>query len=208
MKKKRVSHPTNIIDVTDISEEREDVLSPNCPRISYTVATDIRKLEEINSSGLQIEYRCTRCRDCKLCKDADFTERTSLRQDAEDELIKESVTLDYANKRIMASLPIRGPEEEFLASNRPTAKHILDGQCKKAQKTPEDIPAIKKSFKKLFDRGHCAKIKDLPKDVQKKFMGKPVQHYLCWGLAYNPKSTSTPVRPVMDASTKLQEKDA
>ena len=147
----------DIVDVTGTDPgERGDLLSPNCPRRSYTVATDIRRLEEMNSSGLQIEYRCTRCRACRLCKDADFTERTSLRQDAEDELIKESVTLDYANKRIMASLPIRGPEEEFLASNRPTAKHTLDGQCKKAQKTPEDIPTIKKSFKKLFDRCHCA----------------------------------------------------
>ena len=34
------------------------------------------------------------------------------------------------------------------------------------------------------------------------FIKKPVQHYMCWRVVYNPKSNSTPVRPVMDASTK------
>jgi len=57
-------------------------------------------------------------------------------------------------------------------------------------------------FQKLFDNGHMVLLKDLPKDVQEKFINKPVQHHLCWRVVYNPKSTSTPVRPVMDASTK------
>ena len=45
-----------------------------------------------------------------------------MRQDAEDELIKPSVTLDYNQKNILATMPMRGKEEDFLKSNRPTAK--------------------------------------------------------------------------------------
>jgi len=45
-------------------------------------------------------------------------------------------------------------------------------------------------------------LKDLSEEVKESFIHKPVQHYLCWRVVYNPKSTSTPVRPVMDASTK------
>ena len=45
-------------------------------------------------------------------------------------------------------------------------------------------------------------LKDLPHEDQYMFINKPVQHQLCWRVVNNPKSLSTPVRPVMDASTK------
>ena len=135
-----------------------------------------------------------------------MTERTSLRQDAENELINKSVWLDYENKVIRASMPMRGPEENFLASNRSTAKRVLDGVCKKLAKTPGDIPSVQKSVHKLFDKNHAVLVKDLPEDVRKKFEDKPVQHYMCWRVVYNPKSVTTPVRPVMDASTNTPGK--
>ena len=61
-------------------------------------------------------------------------------------------------------------------------------------KNPEDVKTTLKAFRKL--------LKDMPQEIQKKFINKPVQHHMCWRVVYNPKSTSTPVRPVMDASTK------
>jgi hypothetical protein len=41
----------------------------------------------------------------------------SLRQDAEDDMIKNSVVLDYSKQEILATLPLRGKEEEFLSPN-------------------------------------------------------------------------------------------
>ena len=97
-----------------------------------------------------------------------------MRQDAEDELIKQSVTLDYTNKKILATMPMRGKEEDFLKSNRPTAKCILDQQCRKLSKNPEDVKTTLKAFKKLFENGHMVLLKDMPQEIQKKFINKPV----------------------------------
>ena len=51
-------------------------------------------------------------------------------------------------------MPMRGKEEDFLKSNRPTAKCILDQHCKKLSKNPEDVKTTLKAFMKLFDNGH------------------------------------------------------
>ena len=68
-------------------------------------------------TGLNIDYRCIRCCACNDCRNADQTEKVSLRQDAEDNMIKNSVTLDYNKQEILATLPLRGKEEEFLSPN-------------------------------------------------------------------------------------------
>ena len=62
---------------------------------------NIRRNWSILDSGLQIEYRCVKCRDCSQCKNADQTERISLREEQEMQLIKESVHLDFEKKKIV-----------------------------------------------------------------------------------------------------------
>ena len=163
---------------------------------------DIKRWREVMDSGMNIDYRCVKCRSCSDCRNADETEKVSLRQDAEDQLIRESVQLDYAKKEIMATLPLRGKEEDFLSSNRERAMCVLDQQCRKFQGKQEDINLIKKAFGKLFDRGYMVLLKDIPADKRKMFEEKAVQHYIPWRVVYNPKSKSTPVRPVMDASSR------
>ena len=153
-------------------------------------------------TGLSVDYRCVKCRNCVDCKNADETEKVSLRQDVEDAMIKESVELDLPNKRIVAALPLRGKEEEFLSGNRDRALCVLNQQCRKFGNKPEDLEAVLKAFKKLFDRGHVIFLKDLDPSVREIFENKPVQHYIPWRVVYNPKSISTPVRPVMDASLR------
>ena len=56
-------------------------------------------------------------RACNDCRNADQTEKVSLRQDAEDDMIKNSITLDYSRQEILATLPLRGKEEEFRSVN-------------------------------------------------------------------------------------------
>ena len=57
-------------------------------------------------------------------------------------------------KLYKSTLPMRGKGEGFLQSNRATAKCILDQQCKKISKNPEDVRTTLKAFQKLFDKGH------------------------------------------------------
>ena len=51
-----------------VDEDRQAVRCPSRTRAYRVTAGDnLRKLEELGISGLQTEYRCTRCCYCKLC---------------------------------------------------------------------------------------------------------------------------------------------
>ena len=82
---------------------------------------ELRAYEADLDSLLSIEYRCPKCRNCGNCRDSINTERVSLRQEAEDTQISDSVTLDYENKRFVCHLPLRGKPEEYLATNKDDA---------------------------------------------------------------------------------------
>ena len=102
------------------AEEREDVELPLPLRAcvnSEERSVDFKKWRELINTGITIDYRCIRYRSCNDCRNADQTEKVSLRQDAEDYIIKNSVTLDYSKQEILATLPLRGNEEEFFSSN-------------------------------------------------------------------------------------------
>ena len=89
-----------------------------------------------------------------------------------------------------------------MSSNRDRALCVLNQQCKKFHGKIDDVALIKKAFQKLFDRGYMILLKDIPADKRLQFEKKPVQLYILWRIVYNSKSKSTPVRPVMDASTR------
>ena len=92
-------------------------------------------------------------------------------------MIKNSVTLDYSKQEILAMLPLRGKEEEFLSPNMNRPLCILNQQCRKLKGKPDDIKAVQKSVGKLFGRDHIKFLKDIPEDIQSKFIDKPVQHW-------------------------------
>ena len=59
------------------------------------------KMQEL---GLSIDYCCPACRSCQGCKSAPDTERISLREEAEDQAIRESVNIDFEKKKITCVL--------------------------------------------------------------------------------------------------------
>ena len=79
-------------------------------------------------SLIKIEYRCPRCRNCQPCRNADETEKISLREEAEQVEVEASVKLDSINKRFMCKLPLRGKPEDFLSTNMQLAEKVLDRQ--------------------------------------------------------------------------------
>ena len=77
-----------------VAEEREEVLPlpfRACVN-SEERSVDLKRWIELLDIGINIDYRCIRCRACNDCRNADQTEKVSLRQDAEDDMIKNSVT--------------------------------------------------------------------------------------------------------------------
>ena len=164
--------------------------------------TYLKQLQQAQQEGLDIQYRCPKCRQCTDCRRSHETERISLREEAEDQLIWDSIKIDWENKRIVATLPLRGAEEEFLSSNRDIALRILDQQCKAYHDDPvKDV--IVKAFDKLRKNGHMVLFKDLSEEEQKLIESKAVSHYIVWRVVFKP-SLSTPCRPVFDGSANTR----
>ena len=170
------------------------------------VATDddnesIKTLKKLQYSheGMQIEYRCPRCRECNACKRSFETECVSLREEAEDTMIHDSIKIDFEKKEIICSLPTRGEEHEFLSNNRDMALKVLDQQCHKYNKDVETKETIVKAFNKLLKNKQMVLWTDLSEEERKTIEAKPISHYIPWRVVFK-SSLSTPARPVFDAS--------
>ena len=64
----------------------------------------IRKKMQLMESGLDVDYRCVKCRECIQCKKSDHAEKISLREKQEMQLVRESIFLDWENKKIVWTL--------------------------------------------------------------------------------------------------------
>ena len=163
----------------------------------------LKLLAKLHEDGISIEYRCPKCRHCSDCRNAPETERVSLREEAEDVAIKESVKVNWNKKKIICTLPLRGKEEEFLTGNRDIAERILNQQCSKYKNDEQTKKTVVKAFQKLFDNNYACLFSDLTEVQKRKIILKPVQHYIPWRVVFK-ASISTPCRPVMDASTRTK----
>ena len=137
-----------------------------------------KQLRQAQQEGLEIQYRCPKCRDCSSCRRSHETERISLREEAEDHMIWESVQIDWKNKKIISYLPLRGEERVFLSNNREIALRILDQQCLKYHKDDETRELIVKAFEKLKRNGQLVLWNDLTKEQRDMIESKEVSHYI------------------------------
>jgi hypothetical protein len=96
----------------------------------------LKKAVEVQGP-IDVDYRCVDCRDCRKCQGADRLEKMSLKEEAEMMKIRQSIFLNYPEKRIDCSLPLRGAERDFMATNRKQAVAILNQQCQKYFADPE-----------------------------------------------------------------------
>ena len=102
-------------------------------------------------SGTSVEFRCPACRDCSKCRNSDFTDKISIREEVEQKQVEDSIHFDRENKKIWVSLPKRGDERFFLSSNRDIALKVYKKMCEKASKDSfikeEVIAAVEKLFR-------------------------------------------------------------
>ena len=165
----------------------------------------LKNLQKAVNEGLSIDYRCPKCRNCHDCRRSFQTERVSLREEAEDMLIWDSVFIDWQNKQIICHLPLRGNEEEFLSDNRDMALKVLDQQCYKYRNDTDTKESIVKAFEKLIKNQQMILWKDLTAEQQKLIESKAVNHYIIWRVVFK-SSLSTPARPVFDGSQRTRHR--
>ena len=166
----------------------------------------LRHILDSQETGIDISYRCVRCRECTDCRNAEKVDKISLREEAEDYAIKNSVVLDWQKKKIFVSLPLRGKESDFLTSNEDRALKVLESQCKRYFGEEETKVAVIGAFKKLIDKGFIMFLDDMTNEQKNKFIHKEVQYHLPWRIQFKPGSASTPERVVFDASSGTRKR--
>ena len=166
----------------------------------HAVQMRMRRFNEAEEAGSQIEFRCVKCRLCKDCKDHDANEATSIREEVEDDIIKRSITYDVERQRTIAKLPLIADPAVKLSPNGSVAKKVYDGVIKRLNKNPEDKASVIKAEKKLHDKGFVAYVKDLSPEIQEYLKNAKVQNFLPWRPVFKSSSISSPCRPVFDGT--------
>lgn len=73
----------------------------------------LRQMQQAQESGINVEYRCIKGWKYTDCRNASKTEKISILEEAEDQAIKDSVSIDWVKKNIVCSLPLRGKKRTF-----------------------------------------------------------------------------------------------
>lgn len=169
---------------------------------SLTIQAELKRFFEHQEAGLDSSFRCIRCRDCQDCLKGAGQERMSMIQEAQQQLIKQSVSIDREKGRAVAKLPFLTDPAGKLNDNTRIAERRLESVCRKYAGDEDVKEMIQAGFKKLFDNGHMILLKDLPHDMQKKIKDANPSYTIPWDVAFKEGSLSTPARPVFDASSK------
>ena len=169
----------------------------------YNVAGLERKLWEVEQLGTESPYRCISCRSCSKCRKGDELEMVSLKEEAEQALIENSVELDADSNILWATLPFVDDPVKSLFPNRFIAEKVLQSQQRSFSRDPGMRVDAVKSHQKLLDRGYVIAATELPAEIKRIVESTPGPGYFIpWRTVYNEGSVSTPCRLVFDASSK------
>ena len=169
---------------------------------SNLVQSEMEKFLKLQDSGLDVSYKCPKCRRCSDCLKGAGQEKISMQQEAEQEVIKDSVKIDLQNGKATVSLAFTTNPEEFLTNNEHIAVKRLKNVCNKYSKSPKLKEAIDKGFQKLIDRGHIVPLSELTPAQREAIDMAPTSYTIPWDVGFKESSVSTPARPTFDASSK------
>ena len=93
-----------------------------------------RLFQQVEETGSEINYRCVNCRQCKDCKNPNEVEAVSIKEEIEQKVINDSVTLDLTNNIITATLPFIHSPTLKLAANKDKALKVYIQQLRKLNK--------------------------------------------------------------------------
>ena len=169
----------------------------------YNAAVEERKLWQVEQLGTESPYRCIDCRNCVRCKKGDTLEAISLKEEAEQCLIEQSIQLDPDSNTLWAKLPFVEDPVQQLKPNRYVAEKVLKTQLNLFSRNPGMKDDAVKSHEKLRGRGHVKLLAELEEKYGEKLDQLPGDGYFIpWRIVHKEDSLSTPCRIVFDASSK------
>ena len=157
------------------------------------------KLQDV---GLDTTFKCPKCRQCRDCLRGPGKEKLSIQQEAEQQIIKDSVRIDTNLKRPVAHLAFIKEPKEHLEDNSAVAKKRLYNVCNKYKSEPEVASMISAGFRKLIERKHVIPFDDLTPTQQNNILTAESSYFIPWDVGFKETSVSTPARPVFDASSR------
>ena len=106
----------------------------------------VKKLEDIESSGTEVLYRCSSCRNCMRCTQGPRLEAVSIEQEFEQDLIEKVVKVDPVSRRCSAKLPFVVPNpDNRLVDNEQDAVKAYKSQVRRLSKRPDDKKLVVES---------------------------------------------------------------
>ena len=185
-----------------------DVINHDLKTEKTKSAKDFNYLLSLLDQVLQTtnpEPRCVNCVGCKSCKDLSITCSTNVESSLHKEefIIKSSIQYDKLKKKFCVSLPLKKNPAESLSCNSKQSRRIYDRITKSLDGHPDDKLAILKSFNKQVELGYIQRLSDLDLELQKSIMSKQ-KYVIPWNIVHKESSLSTPVRIVLNASSKTQ----
>ena len=184
--------------------ERKVIIVDNTDNRNTTAICLVCKVKfynEAENAGSVIEYRCPECRGCNKCRKGDVIEKMSFKQEREQCLIEDCVTLNLKDKEVIASLPFICNPDEKLSPNHDVALKVYNQQLKKLSRDPEKKTGVIQSERKLQDAGHVDWVVNVSEKDLRGILEGSDGHFLPWRFVENEGSISTPVRLVFDASS-------
>ena len=183
------------------ASDAEFVIPPDwdCELTAHSLRDSTNRYLEGELAGGEIAYRCVRCRNCVSCRSPGRYEASSLKEEAEQYAIEESVHFDPGKKKLIATLPFIKPPELHLKPNRYGAEKVLESQMKLVVKSEQMRQDVLKSFAKLADKGYFLPLSSLPAELQRG-VDQEGSHIIPWRVVFKEGSLSTPCRMVFDAS--------
>ena len=192
----------NGLQVTE--EEQNEICCIHCMDHNdeiFSIQKEMKGFMKFNDTGLDLNYKCPKCRSCQDCTKGSGYESISLKQEQEQQLIKESVTIDLSKGRAMADLPFKKDPKEFLNNNSREALKRLQHICNKYKNDQNVKSDIEEAFSKLRRKKHLMYYEDLDQDQISRLESEP-GYVIPWNVVWKESSLSTPMRTVYDASSK------
>ena len=178
------------------------VCKPKLKKETNLVQSELEKFMKHQDAGLEIAFKCPKCRSCRDCLRGAGKEKLSMKQEAEQLLIKNSVRIDQELNRAIAFLAFTADPKGNLTPNTHIAIKRLQNVCRKYGGNPKVKEMIMKGFQKLVDRKHIIPWSELTPEQKSRIEKNGAEYTIPWDVGFKEGSLSTPARPTFDASSK------
>ena len=134
----------------------------------------LHTFNEVERAGSEWSFRCVNCRGCEMCNNQP-NEIMSIKEETEQHIINDSVTVDIQNHQSIATLPLMNDPSQRLFPNREVALKVYNQQLHRLSKSANDKEDIINSERKLQRLGYVDYVKNLPKEVQQSLQDSQYQ---------------------------------